>query len=201
MPNRENVLWNRFWRLTVIWEWDYYISKKWCKSRTVNCLCDCWNIHNVVLWALKRWDCSSCWCYSNKIKTKHNMSKTTIYKIFIWIKNRCNNINNQAYKDYWWRWIRCERKSFEEFYSDLWCYYVKWLSIDRINVNWNYCKENCRWATQKEQMNNTRKSRIINYNWLSHTMKQWSEILWINYRTLSTRINRDWLPIEVALWK
>lgn len=117
----------------------------------------------------------------------HNMSKSKIYQIFSQIKQRCINPKNRMYKWYGIRWIRCEWKNFKDFYRDMWSTYKEWLSIDRINNNWNYCKENCRRATRKEQGNNKRGNRCFEYNWLNHNMLDWSKILWINYRTLIQR--------------
>ena len=86
-----------------------------------------------------------------------------LHCVWSWMKQRCNNKRSTSYKDYWWRWITiCEkRKIFELFYEDMKEWRKKWLSIDRIDNNWNYCKENCRWATQWQQMRNTRRNR----NW------------------------------------
>lgn len=138
---------------------------------------------------------------NGKFSTIHGMSWTRMNKIWVWIKNRCTNPNNAARKRYWWAWIKCCWDTFLSFYNDMSDTYQEWLSIDRIDWYWDYCKENCRWATMKEQQNNRKNNHIITYNWMSLTMKQRSEKLWINYRTLSTRINRDKISIEQSLQK
>jgi len=88
----------------------------------------------------------------------HGKSNTRWMNIWLWIRQRCNNSKSDSYKNYWWRWIKCLWKNFEEFYEDMKEWYSDELSIDRINNNWNYCKENCRRATARQQANNRRKS-------------------------------------------
>lgn len=79
------------------------------------------------------------------------------------INRRCNNPKSKDYKYYWWRWIKCEWKSFDEFYKDMWDSFREWLTIDRIDTNWNYCKSNCRRATRAEQAHNTRQTTKSRY--------------------------------------
>lgn len=43
--------------------------------------------------------------------------------------------------------------------------YVEWLSIDRINTNWHYCKENCRWIKLADQQRNKNNTRYTKINW------------------------------------
>jgi hypothetical protein len=95
------------------------------------------------------------------------MCYTKIYRVWDWIKQRCKNPNMKWYKIYWWRWITYDnkRETFEWFYEDMWPTYKKWLSIDRLDNNWNFNKENCRWATRDQQANNKRNSRLIEYKW------------------------------------
>jgi hypothetical protein len=79
------------------------------------------------------------------------------------MKQRCNNPNNQKYKDYGDRGIKlCDEwlNSFEAFYD--WAIangYADGLSIDRKDVNGNYEPSNCRWATMVEQRHNRRDSK------------------------------------------
>lgn len=133
----------------------------------------------------------------NKWRIKHWLSYSNIYMRYYHIKERCENVKNKRYKNYWWRWIQCEWKTFEDFYQDMWETYKEWLTIDRIDVNWNYNKQNCRWITNKEQQRNKTNNHNITYKWETKTLSEWSDILKINYNTLSSRIYR-WMSVDKA---
>lgn len=130
-------------------------------------------------------------------KIKHWLCWTRIYNIRRNINSRCWNSNNIKYKYYWGRWIKCLWKSFEEFYLDMLETYKEWLSIERINNNWNYCKENCKRITIQEQQQNKSDSVIISYNWKTQNRKQWAIELWLHDSTLRHRLNW-WRSIEKA---
>lgn len=129
------------------------------------------------------------------VKT-HWMTWTRFYYIFDHLYQRCNNPNNPSYKNYWWRWIQNLWNSFEEFYNDMYPNYIKhcneyWeknTTLDRIDVNWSYCKDNCRWATRKEQMRNRTDTYWVHYKWKTYSLKDLSELLWIKYSTLRDRV-------------
>jgi len=196
MPKRLIISkWEKYNRLTIIEE----VEKQW-QYRHFLCKCNCGSIKNIRLSSLRNWHIKSCWCYIDSIRhnTRNNthwMSKNRIYKIFTWLKDRCNNINNKRYKDWGGRWIKCLWNSFEEFYKDMWVTYKKWLSIDRINNNWNYCKNNCRWATYTEQARNKRNNRI--YKWKCIT--EWCEELNIWRWKIWHMIYEKWLSLELAI--
>ncbi len=87
------------------------------------------------------------------------------------IKMRCDHSYHHSYKDYGGRGIIFEWKNYQEFKKDMYESYSnhvekfgkKNTTIDRIDVNGNYCKENCRWATTQEQNKNKRpyKKRML----------------------------------------
>lgn len=168
------LIWQRFGRLVVVGEWEPNIYKWWYKKRTQICLCDCWKTSVVEISSLtrKNWNTTSCWCYNLEINTKHWMSwwnkwiyPSRFYDIYNWIKVRCNNKKSQNYKYYWWRWILYLRNNFNHFKEDMYesylnhveQYWEKETTIDRIDVNYHYCKENCKRSTRKEQRQNQRK--------------------------------------------
>lgn len=73
------------------------------------------------------------------------------------------------------------------------------LTLDRIDNNGNYCPENCRWVTHREQMRNTRNNHLLTYNGQTKTMAEWAECMGIKYHTLKRRINAYGWSTESAL--
>lgn len=75
------------------------------------------------------------------------------------MRARCNNPNHHRYKSYGGRGIKvCKRwNDFKKFFIDMGPR-PEGMTLDRMDVNKNYCKANCRWATDAEQRANKRVS-------------------------------------------
>ncbi len=67
-------------------------------------------------------------------------------------------------------------------------------TLERKDNDKSYCKENCVWATQKEQCNNQRRNIRVTIGGETKTLKQWSEKYGRNYATVYMRIRRGWPP-------
>lgn len=114
-------------------------------------------------------------------------TRQRLYNIFWEIKKRCYNKNFRYYKNYGGRGIISEWKNAEEFYQDMKDTYQAGLEIDRIDNNGNYSKANCRWTTRKEQANNRRTNRLIEYQGQQKTLMQWIEFLGLKSSTIRQR--------------
>ena len=124
--------------------------------------------------------------------TKHNMSNHPIYQVWLDMIKRCNSYKNKSYHNYGGRGIKvCERwTDINNFVEDMYPSYIKGLDIDRIDNDGNYEPSNCRWVTRKQNLNNTRHNKIIEFNGVQKTIKQWSEFINIPYQTLIDRLKR-----------
>jgi len=183
----------RFGRLTVIKRVYPFPTRTYWE-----CKCDCGNIITVVSPCLISGHTKSCGCYqiqqTKKSNTKHGMRHSRIYAIWCHMKSRCNNKNDGKYYDYGARGIKVCNKwlKFEGFYEDMGSTYKDDLTIDRIDFNGNYCKENCRWATISEQENNKSNNHLITFNGETDTMMNMSKKYHLTYSTLKHRIQRGW---------
>lgn len=152
---------------------------------------------NVVTGSTK-----SCGCLRKEMdkvfigNLKHGFNHSRFYNIWCTMLNRCNNPKQLSYKTYGGRGIQVMWKSFEEFRDDMYSPYQSHVSmfgekqttIDRIDNNSNYSKENCRWATYREQGMNTSKNRLVKHNGEVKPLKQWSYDLHIGYHYLYYRV-------------
>lgn len=198
----ENLINKKFERLTVIEraENTKQGSAQW------KCQCDCGKIIKVRASALKAGKSKSCGCLSKdkskKIHSTHGLSKHPLYKTWQAIKDRCYNEKNQFYKKYGEKGIRMSnewKESFENFYKDMGDKPSSRHSIDRIDNNGNYCKENCRWASIKEQNLNKTNTMKLLFNREIKTLYEWAKFIGIKPYTLYKRIyNQKW-SVEEAL--
>lgn len=171
---------------------------------TWNCKCDCGTEWVAIGANIINGRTKSCGC-TNIGNTKHNMSKLNEYNIWCDMKARCYNKTNKSYNLYGGRGITvCNewKDDFIKFLDDIGSRPSKNYSLERIDVNGNYCNENVIWATQKDQNNNKRNSRKFNYNGEELTVRQIMDKLNTNLPiyVVIHRIDRGW-DLELAATK
>lgn len=165
------------------------------------CYCTCGKEVSVVGSKLKSGHTKSCGCYTRDRMTKHSCYGSCEYRIRLTMIQRCHNPSCPAYSRYGGRGIVvCDswRKSFENFYADMGPRPSKDHSIDRIDNDGPYCKENCRWATSREQSLNKSSTTAVIHNGMQMSVTEWAELLGIERNTLNARLSRGW-SVEEAL--
>lgn len=198
----------RFGKLIVIGKGENYCSPKGSIASQWYCQCDCGS-EPVLLRrdSLTTGNTRSCGCLHEEVFVTHHGGGTRLYQTYRNMLRRCYDKNCKAYKFYGAKGINvCDewKKDFLVFkqwaeitgYNDM-------LTIERVNVKDNYCPENCRWATRKEQANNTNRNRFLSYKNYSFTVSIWAEKMHIKYTTLLRYANYygDNKAIEVVLEK
>lgn len=197
----EDRIGQKFGRLTVV-----SVAGKSKHGRAVlSCECSCGNFTEVECGNLVTGSSQSCGCLHREgvaaLHTSHGLSKSAEYGIWARMLQRCTNLNDSSYPDYGGRGITVcpEWFSFENFYADMGPRPSKDHSIDRKGNDGPYCKENCRWATKKEQCNNQRSNHKIEFDGRTQTLTQWAEDRALQTTTLWKRLFRYGWSVERAL--
>ena len=165
-----------------------------------HCKCDCGTEKNVRAADLKNGKVVSCGCYRKEKAIKHGLKHDRLYKIWIAIRQRCNNPKSDGFEYYGARGIKVckEWDDFKSFHD--WSMsngYEKHLTIDRIDVNGNYEPSNCRWVSEQVQGSNKRNNVFLEFNGKTHTLSEWSRIFGIKRATISTRYRLGKTPAEI----
>lgn len=177
------------------------------KNRSYNgnvkwmCRCQCGTEKEVAGDFLKRHRSTSCGCYQReqmRWNNLHGVSHTPEHIAWMSMLYRCENPNDASYKHYGGRGISVcdEWHDIKNFIADMGCK-PPGTSLDRIDVNSNYNKHNCRWATSKEQQNNKRNTIFLTLNGASKTISEWSEITGICRSTIDGRLRRGWSHVDI----
>ena len=167
----------RYGRLLVINELPRHTVPSGVKIRKFLCKCECGQELDVFMSSLRSGHTKSCGCLNKEIISSHGMTGTREYASWNAMHGRCNNLKSKDYKNWGGRGIEvCDSwNSFENFYKDMGDKPTPNHSIERINNDGNYCKENCRWATKKEQQRNHRGNKVLSFEGLSLTVAEWVE--------------------------
>lgn len=125
----------------------------------------------------------------------HGQSRTRLYKVWGNMKSRCENPRHVSYPGWGGRGISIcpEWVYYEGFHR--WAMssgYCEGLSLDRIDNNGNYGPDNCRWATPKQQANNTRRTIYITLDGRTDTIEGWCEKLGLAKPMVRDRYYRGW---------
>jgi len=191
MKNKYDLIDKKFNKLTVIKliGTNKYGCTEWL------CLCECGNSCVANTSHLRGGNKKSCGCLN------HGWSNSSTYGVWEAMKERCNNPKNKAYSNYGGRGIKYDPKweVFVNFLRDI-GEIPKGLTLDRINNNGNYCKNNCKLSTRKEQNRNHRRNINISYNNKKGflCLLDYCKVKNLPYETIKNRIWRGW-TIEDAI--
>lgn len=132
---------------------------------------------------------------------KHGMYNTRIYGIWAGMMARCYRKTHNRYYRYGGRGITVcpEWHDFRNFYADMGASYADTMSIDRIDVDGNYCPENCRWIPLNRQARNKSTSAYVNSRFGRMTIAELAELTGIKATTINMRRRRGWPEEELDL--
>ncbi len=141
---------------------------------------------------------------NNKWTQTHGLRNHPAYNCWKLMIKRCEDPNNSSYEDYGARGITVctewhDIKVFIEWVEANG--YKHGLQLDRRENNGNYEPANCRFVTNKENGNNRRNNRYIEFNGIRQTVQQWADQIGISSSTLRARIDKHKIPLERALRK
>lgn len=193
MPKPLNLSGQKFGRLSVL-----SMTASRDGMSVWNCLCECGQSADILGKSLVRGNTKSCGCLRREQlverNTTHGMSEHSAFECWIGMRKRCFNVASSDYADYGGRGIlpSPEWEFFATFWKDMGPTWKAGLTLDRIDVNGPYSKENCRWATRLDQANNKRNNRFLDTPNGRMTFAQAVRFYGLTKTALWHRIRRGW---------
>lgn len=198
MKPQRDILGRRFGNLTAV---SYMPGTKSVKAKWL-CECDCGQKRFNAVNDLLDGRIQSCGCTKYQrigaAKRTHGHSvgagASRTFRIWTNMKSRCFNPKSSSFRHYGGRGITvCDewRHSFERFLTDM-GEAPDGMSIDRIDSNGPYCKDNCRWATQLQQMANTSRTRLVECDGEMVPLSEAARRRGMDVRTLHSRLKSGW---------
>ena len=183
----------KFGKLTVVKMMPHTVGEdaEWL------CDCECGRTRVVNGRYLRNGTTKDC---GNHKPFSYRLTYPRLYRIWMNMRQRCNNPKNERIEDYGGRGIKvCDEwnNSFQTFAD--WALqngYTDELTIDRIDVNGNYCPDNCQWITAFEQMSNMRDNFNVTYKGETHTLSEWQRRMGFCYSTMMYRLKNGWTVEE-----
>jgi len=168
------------------------------RNKHWKCLCSCGRVKAISYQSLMA-GTVSCGCFRRertaaKNRT-HGLSRTKEHKIWIGMRDRCNNPLNAAYRHYGGRGIKvCRRwESFENFILDM-GKAPAGRSLERVDNDKGYSPSNCRWATVHDQRRNSRSNILVTLSGVTRCLADWADEIGINRWTVYWRVRRGMKP-------
>lgn len=189
MPAFQDLTGHKYGRLTVK---SYVGERKW------RCLCDCGREHVAFSFNMRQGKTTSCGCLHDEGNNlRHGKTDTSEFRIWKAMRQRCENVKSKSYPNYGGRGIKVnpDWQDFSTFYKDMGVR-PEGYSIERVNNDGDYCKENCVWADRKTQQLNTRRNRHLTYNGETKTIREWSDAIGLDYFALLWRMDNGWSDEE-----
>lgn len=140
-------------------------------------------------------------------EVKHGHAKTRLYNIWAAMRYRCHNPNCKYYHNYGGRGIKICSEWDEFACFEAWAYENGYddnapkgkISLDRKDVDGDYCPENCRWISMYDQQDNKQDTIKLTYNGQTRTIREWAKITGITHNTIWHRYKMGH-PIEDVLF-
>ena len=210
MSKTIDLIGHRYGLLTVVERAD---NDKYGRARWL-CVCDCGNTSKVQSGNLRTGHTTSCGCgekenrakIATRMVIKHRATGTRLFRVWQGMLERCQR-NGVGEKNYGLRGIKvCEEWQEYINFRD-WAYANGYdpdapkgqCTIDRIDVNGDYCPENCRWVDRQTQNNNKRTNFYVTYKGKTQSLKMWANKLSIDYKAVLHRLRYLGWSVEDAL--
>lgn len=140
----------------------------------------------------------SCGCWRG---ATHGMVRSPTFRSWSHMRQRCMNPSDKGFPKYGGRGIQvCDRwqESFENFLADMGAK-PPGHTLDRIDNDGDYTPDNCRWATPRQQANNTRRNRLLAIDGEVKTAAQWARVSGVTSGAIRARLKSGW-PIRDAVF-